>query len=257
MSSRHKSKTNPKFLFWSLLWLIMLVTQIILNIGLVVAGILLHRWFGISVKVGEYGGLLVAPSFITAFVSVCAIGRREGFVEPRRSETLRRTPGPLPAALVETFELRTPDFLRNQLMIVCLVIGCLIAIIPFVSDTNSTRIYAFAASGLFFALSLLIFWFGKSESFNLVARIDRDGITASQGFRRRSAAWQEIEAVEILTLSGAPGAPITRTYALLGRDAKRLFPFNLLFVPPAEQEKFERVLREAFEARNNASEMTV
>jgi len=257
MSSRHKSKTNTKFLFWSLVFLMMLVTQIILSIGLVFASILLHRWFGIVLKVSSVVGGLGIVTFLIAFVSVCAIGERLGFVEPRRTETLRRIPGPLPAASVETLELRTPDFLRKQLIIVLLIIGGLIAIIPFVSDTNPTRIYAFAASGLFFTLGLLILWFGKSDVLNFVARIDKDGVVAYQGFRKHAAAWQGIEAVEIVALSGAPGAPVTRTYALFGQGAKRLFFFNLLYVSPAEQDKFLRVLREAFEARANASEMTI
>ncbi len=257
MSSRRKSKANPKFLFWSLLMLIMLVTQIILSIGLISVAILLHRWFGIVLKVSGLFEVFGGMAFLIAFVSVGAIGRRVGFVEPCRTETLRRSPGPLPVASFETLELRTPEALRKQMMIACPVIGCLIALLALIVAINHGQIYNFAVSGVFFALGLLPFWLGKSEDFNFVARIDRDGVVAYQGFRKHAAAWQEIEAVKIEALSGAPGAPVTRTYALFGQGAKRLFFFNLLYVPPVEQEKFERVLREAFEAQPNLSEMTV
>lgn len=257
MSVPHKSKASPKFLFWSLVLLIMLVIQVILSFTLISIAIMLDQWFGISVNLSSYAGVLILPVYITAFTSVCAIGRREGFVKPRRTETLRRIPGPLHAASIETFELQTPESIHKQLYLGLGFVSVLIAVLAVVSDTNLTRIYAFAASGVFFTLSLLIFCFGKSEGLNFVARIDRDGVTACQGFRQRSAAWQEIEAVEIVALSGAPGTPVTRTYALFGREAKRLFIFNLLYVPLAEREKFERVLREAFEARANLSEITV
>ena len=249
-------QSNAKFRFWLLVVLIMLVAQLALSVGLAFLSIFLHRWLGIRYELGGYGGGLIVPVYVAAFISATAIGRRLGFVEPRRMETLRRLSGLLPAPL-ETLELRTSDSLRKQLMIACLVIACLITVLALLSgSTNHTRIYAFAASGVFFALGLLIFWRGKSDSFELVARIDRDGITASQGFRRRSAAWREIEAVEILMLPGAPGGPVTRSYTLLGQNAKRLFVFNLLFVPPAEQDKFERVLREAFSTPSNAPDLT-
>ena len=236
---------------------IMLVMQVFLGFTLISITIMLDQWFGISVKLGSYIGVLGLPVYIIAFTCACAIGRREGFIKPRQMETLRRIPGPLPAASFETLELRTPDSLRKQVMLICPAVGCLIAILALLCDTNHTRILGFAVSGLFFAFGLFLFWRGKSEDLDLVTRIDRDGITASQGFRRRSAAWQEIEVVEIATLSGAPGAPVTRTYTLFGQNAKRLFVFSLLFVPPTEQEEFVRALREAFEAQANASEMTV
>lgn len=256
MNVPHKSKINPKFLFWSLVMLIMLVTQIILSIGLIFVAILLHCWFGIVLKVSGLFGVFGGMAFLIAFVSVGAIGRRLGFVKSRRTETLRRSPGPLPAASFETLELRTPEALRKQMMIACPVIGCLIALLALLVAIYHGQIYNFAVSGVFFALGLLPFWLGKSEDFNFVARIDRDGMVAYQGFRKHAAAWQEIEAVKIEALSGAPGAPVTRTYTLFGRNAKRLFTFNLLFVPPAEQEKFLRVLREAFESQSTVSEIT-
>lgn len=257
MNVPRPSQPNAKFRFWSLVVLIMLVTQIILSVGLSVVAILLHRWLGVRYKLGGYEGGLIVPSYLVAFIAAAAIGRRAGFVEPRRTKTLRRIPGPMPATAVETFELRTSESARKQMIIVFLVMGCLIAVIPFLSNSIFTRICAFAASGVFLAFSFYLLWRSKPEDFDLVVRIDKDGITASQGFRRRSAAWQEIEAVEIVVLSGAPSAPATRTYALFGRNSTRLFAFNLLFVPPAEQEKFVHVLRRAFEAQSTVSKSTI
>ncbi len=257
MIAARKSRKNAKFLFWSLIFLVMLVTQIILEIALLFVFHLLHRWFGVWYKIdgGCAAGMLILD-YVIAFISVAAIGRRYGFVEPRRTETLRRIPGQMPAS-VETLELRTPESTRKQLMWACPFAGCLIVALALLADTNSTRIYAFAAAGLLLAFGLFLFWRSKTEEFDLVARIDREGVVAYQGFRRRSAAWQEIDSVEILTLSGAPGAPVTRTYAVIGRNAKRLFFFNLLFVRPAEQENFERALRKAFEAQATMPEMII
>ncbi len=256
MNAPRSSQPNAKFRFWLLVVLIMLLAETVLSIGLAVLTIFLHRRFGIVLKVSSYiGGLAVLP-YIPAFISAAAIGRRLGFVEPRRTETLRRIPGPLSADAIEMFEIRTPESARKQLMMGCLLAGCLIAVFAFLTDNNYTRYCVIAVSGVFFAVGLLIFWRGKLEDLSFVARIDKDGVVAYQGFRRHTAAWQEIEAVKIVTLSGAPGAPVTRTYTLLGQNAKRLFVFNLLFVPPAEQDKFERTLREAFGAPFDASERT-